>query len=409
MCYTIYKQKPGNKWGSIMGIHIEVRKPEEGSLEDKIRKHKKKMRIKKLVTASLLGAILLSTYMLVEVQTYENMHIIQEYGVAGTDNSSYAKYADGIIKYSRDGVAYLSKKGEERWNQSYQLKNPFINVNGEALVVGNLGGNDLYVFNKKGLLGEIHTDYPIEKAVVAENGIVCVLLKNGLSPQIVCYDASGNVLIEHVASLTGIGYPIGMALSPKGTMLQVSYFCVVEGVEATRVVYYDFKEGDIDKENYKVAEDVYKNVVLPESFFVNDRKSVLVGDSFFMIFEGKENPTMTKMIEIDKTIHSVFHDNNYIGFVLKNAGEEKAELRLYGMNGEQKMSKTFVGEYNNISILDGNVFMFDGGKCAIFSSWGVQKFAGEVEMNIKEILPLTGINLYLLISNDGMQEIRLVK
>ena len=31
------------------------------------------------------------------------------------------------------------------------------------------------------------------------------------------------------------------------------------------------------------------------------------------------------------------------------------------------------------------------------------------EMNIKEILPLTGINMYLLISNDGMQEIRLVK
>ena len=97
------------------------------------------------------------------------------------------------------------------------------------------------------------------------------------------------------------------------------------------------------------------------------------------------------------------------GFVLKNAGEEKAELRLYNMNGEQKMSKTFIGEYSNISISDGNVLMFDGGKCAIFSSLGVQKFEGEVEMNIKEILPLTGINMYLLISNDGMEEVRLVK
>ena len=118
---------------------------------------------------------------------------------------------------------------------------------------------------------------------------------------------------------------------------------------------------------------------------------------------------MTKTVEIEKTIQSVFYDKNYIGFVLKNAGEEKAELRLYNMSGEQKMSKTFVGEYSNISISDGNVLMFDGGKCAIFSSWGVQKFEGEVEMNIKEILPLTGINMYLLISSDGMEEIRLVK
>lgn len=392
-----------------MGIHIEVRKPDEGSIEDKIRKYKTKVRIQHMVTVCLLVAMLLSTYMLVEVQTYENMNKMQEYGIVGTDNSNYAKYADGIIKYSRDGAAYLSKKGEEKWNQSYQIQNPFVYANEDALVIGNRGGNDLYVFNKKGLLGEIHTNYPIEDAVVAENGIVSVLLKNGMTPQIICYDAAGNVLIEHMASLTGIGYPIGMALSPEGTMLQVSYFCVEEGVEATRVVYYDFKDGDTDKEDYKVAEDVYKNVVLPESFFVNGRKSVLVGDSSFMIYEGKEEPTLTKTVEIEKTIQSVFYDKHYIGFVLKNAGEEKAELRLYNMSGEQKMSKTFVGEYNNISISDGNVLMFDGGKCAIFSSWGVQKFEGEVDMNIKEILPLTGINMYLLINNDGMEEIRLVK
>ena len=409
MCYTVYRRKQGNKWGSIMGIHIEVRKPDDGSVEDKIRKYKNKIRIQHMMTVCLLAAMLLSTYMLVEVQTYENMHKMQEYGIVGTDNSNYAKYADGIIKYSRDGAAYLDKKGEEKWNQSYQIQNPFIYANEDALAIGNRGGNDLYVFNKKGLLGEIHTNYPIEDAVVAENGIVSVLLKNGMTPQIICYDAAGNVLIEHMASLTGIGYPIGMALSPEGTTLQVSYYCVEEGVEATRVVYYDFKDGDTDKDNYKVAEDVYKNVVLPESFFVNGRKSVLVGDSSFMIYEGKEKPTLTKTVEIEKTIQSVFYDKNYIGFVLKNAGEEKAELRLYNMSGEQKVSKTFVGEYKNISISDGNVLMFDGGKCAIFSSWGVQKFEGEVDMNIKEILPLTGINMYLLISNDGMEEIRLVK
>lgn len=392
-----------------MGIHIEVRKPDEGSVEDKIRKYKKEKYIQNLVTVCLLITMLLSTYMLVEVQTYEKMNTMQEYGMVGTDNSNYAKYADGIIKYSRDGAAYLDKKGEEQWNQSYQLQNPFIHANEDALVIGNQGGNDLYVFNKKGLLGEIHTDYPIEDAVVAENGIVSVLLKNGMTPQIICYDAAGNVLIEHMASLTGIGYPIGMALSPEGTTLQVSYYCVEEGVGATRVVYYDFKDGDTDKESYKVAEDVYKNAIFPESFFVNNRKSVLVGDASFMIYEGKEEPTLTKTVEIEKTIQSVFYDKNYIGFVLKNAGEEKAELRLYNMSGEQKMSKTFVGEYSNISISDGNVLMFDGGKCAIFSSWGVQKFEGEVEMNIKEILPLTGINMYLLISSDGMEEIRLVK
>ena len=90
-------------------------------------------------------------------------------------------------------------------------------------------------------------------------------------------------------------------------------------------------------------------------------------------------------------------------------GEEESELRLYDMNGEQKISKKFVGEYSNISVSEGNVIMLDGKKCMIFSAWGVRKFDGEVEMNIKEVLPLTGINKYLLVSNDGMEEVRLVK
>ena len=112
MCYTVYRRNQGNKWGSIMGIHIEVRKPGEGNVDDKIKEYKKKVRIQNMITVCLIMAMLLSTYLLVEVQTYGNMHKMQEYGDVGTDNSNYAKYSDGIIKYSRDGAAYLDKKGE---------------------------------------------------------------------------------------------------------------------------------------------------------------------------------------------------------------------------------------------------------------------------------------------------------
>lgn len=392
-----------------MGIIIEVRKPDEENVEEKIKAYKRKIWTQRILTGMLLLAMLLSTYLLVELQTYGSMSTMRTYGEMGTDNSNYVQYAEGVLKYSRDGAAYLSNKGEELWNQSYQLKNPLVRINKKALTIGSLGGNNLYVFNESGLLGEIHTTLPIEDVAVAENGIVSVLLKNGMSPQIICYDATGNILVEHKASLTGIGYPVGMALSPQGTMLQVSYYCVSDGVGATKVVYYDFHEGDTKKESYQVTEEIYKNTMIPISFFVNQEKSILVSESSFMIYEGENAPKLTQEIAIEKEIQSVFYDETYLGFVLKNAGEEGAELRLYTMDGKMKMSKNFIGEYSNIRIADENVFMYDGGKCAIFSTWGIQKFSGEVEMNVKEILPLTGTNMYLLISNDGMEEVRLVK
>ena len=224
----------------------------------------------------------------------------------------------------------------------------------------------------------------------------------------VCYDSAGNVLVEHRASLTGTGYPIGMAISPGGTMLQVSYLCVEDGVQATRIIYFDFGKNANAENNYQVTEDVYKNIVIPTAFFVDDKTSVLVGDSGFMIYKGKE-PELSKTVELDKEIKSFYYDERYLGFILKNSGEEGYELRLYSLAGEQKLTETFTGEFSNVKIARENVIMYEGKKCMIFSTWGVKKFEGELDKEIMEILPLSGINKYLVMNADGMEEVRLVK
>ena len=70
--------------------------------------------------------------------------------------------------------------------------------------------------------------------------------------------------------MSGQGYPIGMSLSPNGTILQISYLCVVDGVEATRVAYYDFANTD-EEYGVPVAEEIYKNQVIPVSFFAYNK------------------------------------------------------------------------------------------------------------------------------------------
>lgn len=390
-----------------MGIVVEIRKPEE-NLDDKIKSYKWQQRKKVILTVVTLLAAVVSTYLLVEMQTYSKMRPLESYGSKGTDNSSYQQFADGVLKYSRDGIAYLNRKGEEQWNQSYQIKNPFVSTTKKSAAVADRGGNDIYVFDKKELKGEIHTNYPIERIAVAENGIVSVLLRNESSPKIVCYDATGNVLVEHRASLTGTGYPIGMAISPDGTRLQVSYLCVADGVQATRVAYLDFEKSEEDEKEYRQTEDIYKNTVLPVSFFVSRRTSVLVGEQSFLIYKEAEQPKATRTVELHKEVRSFFHDEEYLGFILKNDGEGY-ELRLYDMEGNQKLSKTFTGEYSNVKAADGNIILYDGKNCLIFSELGVKKFEGEADKEILEILPIVGINKYLVMSADGMEEVRLVK
>ena len=107
--------------GNNMSVTIEVRQPND-DVDKIIQSNKRKRMFHIGISILTIAAILISTYMLVEMQTYGTMRTIQEYGEAETDNSNFVKYADGILKYSRDGAAFLNKKGEEKWNQSYQIK-----------------------------------------------------------------------------------------------------------------------------------------------------------------------------------------------------------------------------------------------------------------------------------------------
>ena len=53
--------------------------------------------------------------------------------------------------------------------------------------------------------------------------------------------------------------------------------------------------------------------------------------------------------------------------------------------------------------------MYEAQSCMIYSNLGVRKFDGELNESIQEIIPLTGINKYLVMNANGIEEVRLVK
>ena len=166
-----------------MDVIVKVRDPDE-NLEEKIKAYKVKKRIKTTVTILAFVFALISSYLLVKLQTYTSLQTLQSYKNKETESSDLKclQYADGMLKYGRDGIAYINKKGVEQWNQSYQIKDPVINVSGKAMAVAERGGNDIYVMDEKGAKGEIHTNYPIAvsythlRAHETRHDLVCRLL-----------------------------------------------------------------------------------------------------------------------------------------------------------------------------------------------------------------------------------------
>lgn len=343
------------------------------------------------------------------LQVYTESTTIETYRITGAADNNYEQFAEGVLKYSRDGISYLNSEGDEYWNLPYQIKTPFIEINGSTAAVADKGGNDILIFQEQGLKGEVQTALPIEKIAVSQQGIVCAILKNESAPQIICYDAAGNVLVEHKTSLSGMGYPMDVALSADGETLQVLYLQTDGGEIVSKAVYYDFGEDGEDKTDHQIMTKEYENTILATGFYVNEKTSAVIGDNCFSIFKTGSTVEEVVTINLDKEIQSVCHNEKYIAFALQNKGTGGCELRIYNTSGKQVMSEVFDGSYRNMKMADKQVIMYDGKTCCIFLKNGLKRFDGEMGNTIMEIFPMPGMNKYVVMTANGMEYVRLAK
>lgn len=401
-----------------MGIkeHKNLRVVEgyKGSVKRKAEYYKDRLKQgldnkKRLIMIAVVLVVGVALYLYVNMRTHSAVSITDTISVTAAANSDYEEFAGGVLKYSKDGISYLNLDGEEQWNLPYQIKTPFVEVNGVSAAVACKGGNDIMIFQKEGLKGEIKTTLPIEKLTISEQGIVGVILKNDLAPKVVCYDAAGNILVEHNISLSGMGYPMDISLSADGEVLQVSYLNVYEGKMLSKVAYYSFGKAGEQVKDHQIAYKEFANTIIASGFYMDDKTSVVIGDNCMTIFKGLDQVNEVATLVFDKEIQSVGHSDQYIALVFENSGETGYELRMYNKSGKLVTTESFAGDYRNIKISGKQIIMYDGRECAIFLKNGVMKFNGEMNNNIMEIIPVSGVNKYVVMNANGMEYVRLVK
>lgn len=401
-------EDPTDKYAEDLQDYNEVKLAEREIRAEQVkRKRKEQQRIAIVFIIIAIASVLI--YLLVSLQTYTKVRVSDTYSSKGASDNSYVQFLNGVVKYSKDGIAYVDQTGKEMWNQSYQIKNPMLDVNNKSVAVADKEGNDILIFQEEGLKGEVHTTMPIERISVSEQGIVSAILKSESAMKIMCYDTAGNVLVEHKTTLAGSGYPVDISLSADGNLMQVMYLYTQKGQLVSRLHYYNFGTAGEEKTDHQVAAKNYKNTILANGFFIDAETSVAVGDNLLVIYNGKDKPKQTASIKMDKEIKSVFHSEKYVGLILKNQGKTGYELRLYDKNGKVVLSKDFKGDYKHVKICNNQVIMYDGKNCNIFMKNGIQKFKGEMDNNILEIFPISGVNRYVVMTVNGMEKVRLVK
>lgn len=376
----------------------------EKSREDKSRN----LKIKVITIIGIVCALLLAIYLFCVYRTYNNYKVRKTIKIETGTNSQYQAFGEFVVKYSNDGISYINGT-ETIWNEAYEMKSPIVDVCGDYLAIADKNSNTIYIFNKKGKVGEVNTSYPIIKIEVAQQGVVAALLEEASANYIELYDKEGNLIVSHKSLLSENGFPLSFSISNDGEKMMTSYLSIKEGSTENQVIFYNFSNVGKDEVDRVVGTfNQYGETIVPAVYFVSNEDAIAIGDNVLTIYKMKEKPTIRKEIKFDKEIQKVFYNEKYVGLIFENSkGDTPYKMEVYSLSGEKIMSKEIEMNLDHVKFAGKNVLMYDDVTCKLISLKGVVKFKHVFTKQLDAIVPMESTNTFLLMTKNKIEEISL--
>ena len=376
----------------------------EKSREDKSRN----LKIKVITIIGIVCALLLAVYLFCVYRTYNTYKVRKTIKIETGTNSQYQAFGEFVVKYSNDGISYINGT-ETIWNEAYEMKSPIVDVCGDYLAIADKNSNTIYIFNKKGKVGEVNTSYPIIKIEVAQQGVVAALLEEASANYIELYDKEGNLIVSHKSLLSENGFPLSFSISNDGEKMMTSYLSIKEGSTENQVIFYNFSNVGKDEVDRVVGTfNQYGETIVPAVYFVSNEDAIAIGDNVLTIYKMKEKPTIRKEIKFDKEIQKVFYNEKYVGLIFENSkGDTPYKMEVYSLSGEKIMSKEIEMNLDHVKFAGKNVLMYDDVTCELISLKGVVKFKHVFTKQLDAIVPMESTNTFLLMTKNKIEEISL--
>lgn len=376
----------------------------EKSREDKSRN----LKIKVITIIGIVCALLLAIYLFCVYRTYNNYKVRKTIKIETGTNSQYQAFGEFVVKYSNDGISYINGT-ETIWNEAYEMKSPIVDVCGDYLAIADKNSNTIYIFNKKGKVGEVNTSYPIIKIEVAQQGVVAALLEEASANYIELYDKEGNLIVSHKSLLSENGFPLSFSISNDGEKMMTSYLSIKEGSTENQIIFYNFSNVGKDEVDRVVGTfNQYGETIVPAVYFVSNEDAIAIGDNVLTIYKMKEKPTIRKEIKFDKEIQKVFYNEKYVGLIFENSkGDTPYKMEVYSLSGEKIMSKEIEMNLEHVKFAGKNVLMYDDVTCELISLKGVVKFKHVFTKQLDAIVPMESTNTFLLMTKNKIEEISL--
>ena len=320
--------------------------------------------------------------------------------------SKVERFGNNFIVYNSDGIKCVNYKGEQIWNEAFQMQKPLVDISNGIVAVADYNGGSIFLMDEKNVLGKIDTGMPIRKFKAAGNGYVMAVLDGDDNTPIYIYDTAGEEKIFFNTTMKGYGYPLEIAISDNGILGAVSYLNVDKGSFYTSVGFYNFGQVGQNSQDSLMSSYIYESALVPEIKFAGNNKAVAVADNRLMFYNGDQKPQSSGEILISEKILSVHEDDKYVVlFFASDDGEHKYKAEIYDYDAKLKDKMYFDVDFSDVFIDDNRIVLYNGEEVLIHMIGGKDKFVGNFEDAILALIPTSSPKRFIQVTPDDIKTI----
>lgn len=325
----------------------------------------------------------------------------------------YEFFGENMIRYTKDGASYIDASGKTIWTQSYQMKTPIINVNGDYAVIADQQGNNMYICNPEGCTGVAKTQLPITKAAVSAKGVTAAVVEDSTASYIFYFKKNGEELgINIKMLLSGDGYPVDIALSPDGKQIVMSVMYLKNGALKNKVAFYDFSEIGKNVNNRFIGafEEEFDDKLAARVCYINAETVAAFTDKGITFISVKNVIPDTNVISVpvEEEIKSICYSDKYAGVVVENTTGASDRLDVYSTDGKKVSSVEFDYNYTGVKIDGSRLILYNEDSCRVYNMDGNKKFEGQFDFPISCVRGgKKHVNSLIIAGSEKMEEIKL--
>ncbi len=320
--------------------------------------------------------------------------------------SEVKRFGNNFIICNPDGIKCVNYKGEQIWNEAFQMQKPLIDISEGMVAVADYNGGTIYMMDEKQVLGKIDTGMPIRKFKASGSGYVMAILDNTDNTPIYVYNTAGDEMLYFNTTMKGFGYPLEIAISQNGVLGAVSYLNVDKGSFYSSIGFYNFGEVGQNYQDSLMSSYKYQSALVPEIRFAGNNKAVAVADNRLMFFSGDQMPKSNGEILLSENVLSVYEDERYVVlFFASEDSEYEYRAEIYDYDAKLKDKMYFNIDYDDV-FLDGNrIVLYNNEEVLIHIIGGKDKFIGNLEDGILALVPTTSSKRFIQVTPNRIKTI----